>query len=190
MNTVSASSFTFPASAPLTLNAKLLPLNGWNLKPTLAGGAGGIYFGVPLEQKLSLSWRYPIATSGHKSEEWPFSVPPLMRDLCFPGGQRDGLILGPAGNSTKSHRASSNISLTSGETPAEQRWVQPPSKLTARGDETFMWYFFECSLSSVDPHCGTRARLDCSCADLKFNIEQLFLSLHSGRVQPIDSLLV
>lgn len=45
---ISKSSFTSSATAPLTLNAKLLPLNGWNLKPTLAGGAGGICFGVPL----------------------------------------------------------------------------------------------------------------------------------------------
>ncbi len=116
------SSFTFSVSALVTLNAKLLPLNGWNLTPMLAGGAAGICLSVPPspKQKPTLSW-YPIATSGHKSEQWPLSFPSLMCDLCFPGGQGDGLILRPVGNPTRSQGPSSNNYLTSGETAAEQR---------------------------------------------------------------------
>lgn len=145
-----------------------------------------------LRNKNHPCWRYPIATSGHKSEEWPFSFPSLMRDLRFPGGQGDGLSLGPVGNLTRSQGSSSNNYLTSGETTAEQRQDcrrGSGSTLTEtyrKRRQEFYVFSFKCSVRSVDPHCRTRARTDCSWADPKLSIEQF----HSGEVPVIASFLV
>ena len=104
---------------PLTLPAKLLPLNGWNLKPTLAGGA----LMCPHLRNKNHRWAGGILWLRRviNQSSGPFHSPSLMRDLCFPGGQGDGLSLGPVGNLTRSHGPSSNNHLTSGETTAEQR---------------------------------------------------------------------
>lgn len=82
------------------------PLNGWNLKPNLGrrwwGKSATVY---PRLRNKNHPWAEGILwlRRAINQRNGPFHSPALMRDLRFPGGQGDGMSLGPERNLTRSH---------------------------------------------------------------------------------------